>query len=94
MEASHREPALQFVDVLLWLMVRKLKGRGIGPRCEALLTPFVVTGMVNSFTRRQLSREVAELKNSIMSRPLTAADLDRGAALRDQYEALRLARAK
>jgi hypothetical protein len=94
MEASHSEPALQLADVLLWLAVRKLKGRSIGPHCDSLLAPLIATGMVNSFTRNQLSRDAAELRASIMSKPLTEADLRRGAVLRDEFEALRLARSK
>lgn len=94
MEASHSEPALQLADVLLWLAVRKLKGKSTGPRCDALLAPVIAVGTVYSFGRSALSREVAELKRSIMSKPLTDADLRRGAELRDEIEADRLASAK
>lgn len=90
MEASHTEPALQLTDVLLWLTVRSLKGKHLPSRCESLLMPLIATGVVNSFSREQLSSEVAERKAEIMSKPLSEADLRRGAALRDQIEGRRL----
>ena len=60
-EARDATPAMQIVDVLLWLTKRLLStGETGGVACRQLLAPVVVVGNVHQFSHAQLVESVKE----------------------------------
>jgi hypothetical protein len=90
-EASGDSPALQLVDVLLWLLKRFLRDGTTGnDGCDKVLGPILVVGAISSFTRETLAEEVEQLTARIAQMPLTSAQLKKGRAFQERVERVRL----
>jgi hypothetical protein len=92
-QASSSAPALQIVDVLLWLLRRCLERGTTGdPGCDELLAPLLVIGVMHEFSRKQLVESLAESTARILTKTPTAKHLERGLQLRDETERARVRR--
>ncbi len=92
-ETSSSAPALQLVDVLLWLLRRFLaKGTTGSKECDELLVPLLIMGTVHEFSRQQLLDSVEELLRKIMTTDVTPKALRDGAKLLQAMEEARIAR--
>jgi hypothetical protein len=91
-KASWNSLGLQIVDIVLWLVKRLIDG---GPGTlpgdvERLLLYVVRTGSISHFSREQLEYSVAEGAHKVMTLPLSAEQLKRGAELVREFEQRRI----
>lgn len=87
MQESASAPALQLVDVLLWLYKRDINiGLDRTSACGDLVSFVIDRCMLNEFTRYQFRRDLALARNRIMSLPLTDEQLEQGRELANKLE--------
>jgi hypothetical protein len=88
-------PALQLVDVILWLHKRVIENGTTGDAgCDALVEVARSVAEVSVFSRDRLADDVRTAHNELQSRSFTPQQLEKGRRLQELMERDRLARMK
>lgn len=92
-ETGSSAPALQVVDILLWLLKRYMKNGTTGSsECDDLITPVLALGSIHEFSRDQLIDCINSDTLAAMSTTPSRKKIKAGVELRDKLEAARKAR--